>query len=259
MRVVMLHAARQRRPWLIFDVSQAESRLNPFFQGTFTTTHAALKAARSRDDLHSVTTGAHGEIDRIFDEGMIHTRSAIACCAGCSYCCYLKVDARPAEVFAIVQHIRKHFSEAEKTEVLAAAGENRKKIGPMTASQHMGANLRCALLRDGRCSVYPVRPGLCRAFHAQRVQTCKDSFEQPERMDLPHSQVPQIQRALTMAHQGIEKAFADSGYDSRPYELNSALYEALTSEKCEKRWTDKKAAFSRSALAKDYAENNQRG
>lgn len=227
--------------------------MHPLSQRAYDKASTAIAAARSVEELKAVTASAHQENDRLFDEGMIHTRAAIACQAGCCYCCYLKVDAQPAEVFLVADYIRKHFSKEERQEVLAKADENRRKIEPLTAAQHMGANIPCALLREGRCSVYSARPGLCRAFHAQRVQTCKDSFEQPHRLDLPHSQIPQIQMALSLARNGVEQAYADAGYDSRPYDLNSALHEALSKEQPESRWRDKKSAFAHTALAKDYA------
>jgi uncharacterized protein len=65
----------------------------------------------------------------------------IACRAGCSQCCILKT-VFPVEAYNIQQYIAQSGFSAEK---------------PSRAD-----NRQCRFLKDDRCSIYPVRPVICR-------------------------------------------------------------------------------------------------
>jgi Fe-S-cluster containining protein len=228
--------------------------MQQFFERSYAAVKSVISAAKSAEELKAVTAHALVELDDIFAQRMIRLRASIACCAGCCYCCYLKVDVLPAEAFLLADYVLNNCTEDEKSVVLMRAEANRVKISPLSCDQHMGANLPCPLLKDERCLAYSARPSLCRMFHAQTVQTCKESFEQPEDLDSPDSQVTEIRVVLMVAREALAKAYKDCGYDARPYDLNSSLLEALRDTNSEKRWRDKKAAFPRTALAKDYVE-----
>lgn len=220
---------------------------------------SAVRAAKSAGELKAVTASALRDLDQRIAEGVIRLRTSIACCPGCCYCCYLKVDVTPSEAFLLADHVRKNFAEDEINAVLAMADENRRRIFPMSLNQHLAANLPCPFLRVRECSVYPVRPARCRMFHAQTVRTCQASFEQPEKLDIPDSQVRQLCTVLELAHFALDQAYELEGYDTRSYDLNAAVLEALRDPRCERRWRNKKRAFARTALAKDHVEDETGG
>jgi Fe-S-cluster containining protein len=228
-----------------------------FLEGRVAVAKSAIGAARNVEELKAVTARLLDELDGLFAEGMIRTRASIACSAGCCYCCCLKVDVFPAEAFLLADCVKRNCSEDVRNAVLVKAGQNRAKIAPMNVEQHLGANLPCPLLCNGRCSAYLARPSTCRVFHAQTVQTCKTSFEHPEDMHSPDSQIRPIQLVLGAARMAVAQGYEAFSYDARSYDLNSALLEALRDGKCERRWRDKKRAFPRDALAKDHIESGR--
>jgi Fe-S-cluster containining protein len=107
---------------------------------------------------------------------------AIACREGCNYCCFNQVEVTPPEAMLIGDYVVRNFSAADREALLARmrqsaqrkAGKSKKKIA---RQRH---RLPCALLVAGRCSVYPVRPLVCRAMHAFEAESCK-----PERRQGP--------------------------------------------------------------------------
>jgi len=228
--------------------------MNSFFESFYSNATAALKRVKDARDLKAVQAKANEEIDRVFSSVLARSGSAIACREGCSFCCYLKVDIHAGEAFLIADYIRAHFSESARHFVEEKARENWVKIEPMTLNEHFSVNLPCPLLKDGRCSVYSVRPAACRMFHAQTIQTCQESFEQPHDLTAPDSPVPAVRIACGSAHLGVTKAFEDAGYDANAYDLNPAILEALGNSHSERRWRDKKGAFPRNMRAKEPSE-----
>jgi Fe-S-cluster containining protein len=225
-----------------------------FFERQESRAKAAIGAAKNVADLKAITAQWLVELDEIFAEVMIRTRSSIACQRGCFYCCYLKVDVTPAEAFILADFVKESLRKEETDRVLGLAAENQAKISQMNFKQHLGSNLPCPFLKNGQCVAYSVRPSMCRMFHAQTVQTCKESFEKPDDLDAPDSQVAEIRVLLGMARAALDKGHKALGFDRRPYDLNSGLLEAVEDSDCEVRWWNKKGAFSWTALAKDFAE-----
>jgi len=84
------------------------------------------------------------------------------------------VELTPPEALLIGHHIAENFSEAEKETVLANLARNLARTAGKSpaAIAAMRAELPCPLLRERRCSVYPVRPLTCRAMHALNRERC---------------------------------------------------------------------------------------
>jgi len=166
-----------------------------------------------------------------------------ACDSGCWYCCYYKVVARAAEIFLIIDFVRRNFSGEQLTQVTAQAKKNVLEVEGFSHAEHLATNQRCPFLVDAQCSVYSVRPAKCRTFHATDVEGCRLSYERPTDLDLPNSYIPEVLIATEGCTQGFNEAMRFAGYDFRVYDLNSALIEALENPKCAKRFRDKKKAF----------------
>jgi Fe-S-cluster containining protein len=98
----------------------------------------------------------------------------VACREECDACCYNRVELTPPEALIIAHHIAGNFSAAEKEAVLANLARNlaRTQGQDPAAVAGMRAELPCPLLRDRRCSVYPVRPLVCRAMHGLDRERC---------------------------------------------------------------------------------------
>jgi Fe-S-cluster containining protein len=98
----------------------------------------------------------------------------VACREECDACCYNRVELTPPEALIIGHHIAGNFAPAEIEAVLAHLARNLARTHGKSpiAVAGMRGELPCPLLRDRRCSVYPVRPLVCRAMHALDRERC---------------------------------------------------------------------------------------
>ena len=228
--------------------------MNPFFNRFYDYTARSLRAAKGKSGLNAVCSQAHKELDKVFAAELAQSGQQLACCSGCSYCCHIKVDAQPREIFLIADFIRARFSAEKQIDILKRAKENWSKIEPMTLDQHFKAGLPCPLLENEKCSVYQVRPSGCRNAHSLRAEPCKAYLENPESTEIFAEQLLDLKVATVRANLGASAAFEAGGYDSQPYDLNAALIETFENPSCERRWRDKKSAFPKNMVAKDWPE-----
>jgi Fe-S-cluster containining protein len=99
----------------------------------------------------------------------------LACQEGCDACCHNLVELTPPEALLIGHHISRYFSEADQDLVLTQVARNlslaagKSKVALATARQ----DLPCPLLRGRACSIYPIRPMVCRAMHGLNREGCE--------------------------------------------------------------------------------------
>jgi len=221
--------------------------LNSFGKSTV----LAIQAAKDRGQLRKVIAVAHQQLDEIGAGIQKQSNVKLACREGCSFCCYLKVEVSPEEVFLIAEYIRRNLAPAQITEIKKKAKENAVEIQSLTWEEQAGRNIPCALLSEGKCSVYSVRPSVCRKFHATTVDTCKYSYDNPSDFQSKGSENPDLKAVLSFANQGIREGFRSQGFDPNMYDLNCALSEALEDSNAEIKWRAKKRAFSLKSFAKE--------
>ena len=106
----------------------------------------------------------------------------------------------------------------------------------------------CPLLRDGRCSVYSVRPHTCRRQHSQDFAACQFTYDHPADLDFPGAPDRDLFRTLTGAMRQAAEVYAQLGYDDTIYELGTALAEALATPASWRRWRAHQKAFRRAAV-----------
>lgn len=165
------------------------------------------------------------------------------CKAGCAFCCYYKVEVRAHEMLSIKTYISKHFSTEKIQQVLSEAEQNAALIRAITPEQHLTTNMKCPLLQDNQCSVYPVRPYRCRSFHATNADACEKSFADPGNMEIATGMIETVALAADAHSQGFEAAIAHKGLDARVYDFNTALLEVFADADCEKRYLRGKKTF----------------
>lgn len=113
------------------------------------------------------------------------------------------------------------------------------RVDEMSRAEHYAANLPCALLVDGRCSVYAVRPSVCASFHSMSRARCEQSFHAPDGIGTPRNSRPALLELQAFADAVIEAtgaALAAVGLDNRKLELHQALRALLDDTKAADRW-----------------------
>jgi Fe-S-cluster containining protein len=147
----------------------------------------------------------------------------LACCAGCTWCCYFSVDVRAVEVFRILDFVESTFTAEEKTRVYSEIRANRTTLESLSENERMRRNVKCPFLNEGRCTIYTARPQSCRNYHATDVTGCRQSYEDPDNLDIDPDFAPWVYQAGTAHVDAFSTAMRDAGYDVNAYELNCAI------------------------------------
>jgi Fe-S-cluster containining protein len=206
------------------------------------------KEARARKPVNGAaartqTVRMYGRLAALQGEVIARGMVELACERGCSYCCHLRVEIRPHDAFVLAHHVQNNFGAGQRARAIARIEENLERIAQLTAEQHVGANIPCAFLVEGVCSVYEARPATCRKYYSVSVENCRNSFNDtsaPLTGDIEHEQVRLAGNAVAL---GYAKGLEDAGYDATLHELHHAVHSALTNPKAERRYRDGKRPF----------------
>lgn len=209
-----------------------------------------LATAEEPSEFYRVTRRAHLRIDQLVTAMTEDDQVPVACCAGCGYCCHLKVETRAQDVLALAAWIDEHFSAEDRAALLAKAQAHAARLAGLTLEQQLRINFPCPALKDGSCSVYAGRPATCRIVHSTDVKPCIYAYEHPEDLDAKSGADIEMRVGLRVANDGVVFAFREAGYDTELYHLSTALTEAMTDPEAEPRWRAKQRTFSDAALAR---------
>ena len=207
-----------------------------------------LSRAKSSEDFHSALRRALAAFDRLNETIVDQKNTTLVCRAGCSLCCWLRVDVYAPEVFLIADALRKKLTLPELEELLVQLAAHSELVTRLTVFEHATRNVACPLSRDGWCSVYAVRPHTCRRHHSQDLAACQFTYDHPDDMEFPGAHHRELFRDLTEATGLHAAVYEYLGFDNTIYELGSALEEALTDPASWKRWSRKKRAFKRASV-----------
>ncbi len=153
-----------------------------------------------------------------------------ACAKGCSYCCQLKVDAYPQETFRIARGLRERTDQAGLVEALAAHANRNKDVTDKRSREP------CPFLVDHACSIYDLRPAMCRKTVSLDVERCK-AFAETVPSD------PEMFYKSNAIINGAAKAYARAKLAFAPHELVSSVLLALSDPGAEARWWNGEDVF----------------
>ena len=151
-------------------------------------------------------------------------RRAIACKAGCAYCCIVYVQVTPLEALHVARSILARPA-AEVTAVRQRVAAAHATTVGRDSDYRIVLAQPCPLLVDGRCSVYADRPFACRGANSADANACRDAFANPDGPLLPTF----IHQSKTYAAlgRGTAKGLSDTGVRPTLLELIAALHLAL--------------------------------
>jgi Fe-S-cluster containining protein len=169
-----------------------------------------------------VTKAAEERTEHLFAMSQL---GQVACGPDCAYCCYVpRVLVTLPELARILEQVQSWPTDriaALKTR-LTAHVQAQPDVAPP------GARPPCALLIEQRCSVYDVRPLVCRVQHAYDVRECKTHC------DTGISETTQLTVVLDTARgaiSGVIAALEEMGTRVGVLDLSRALLLALDSPK----------------------------
>jgi hypothetical protein len=139
------------------------------------------------------------------------------------------VDVTHPELLAIAAHLRRELPAPALRAHRDRLERHTARTAPLTDEARWAARIPCALLdANGRCSVYPVRPLRCRAFHSTSAAACRLAFDGADEVE-PALNLG-VARVLSAVEAGYDDALAGAGDAAGSVRLESGLLAVLTSE-----------------------------
>lgn len=112
-------------------------------------------------------------------------KGRIACRAGCSACCHMRIVVTPFELAFLAEFIRDQFSSTQLEDLRLRLAETDELTRGMSDEERGRAQIYCPLLVDDKCSAYPARPFECRGYLSMNVDACRRSAKNYDEWDVP--------------------------------------------------------------------------
>jgi len=165
---------------------------------------------------------AQKQVDQARDE-VVRKGVRFDCKKGCAWCCHFAVDAFPQEAFRIARELKTRGDTAASVSALETYVERTKDIASFRR------NVPCPFLVDAACSIYTVRPMMCRKCNSLDVEKCKDpDAVVPENPELTH-------KTGAIMH-GTINGYARNKLSTQARGLAASVLRALTDATAEQRW-----------------------
>ena len=193
--------------------------------GTHEFTVEQLRGSADADACAAVSRRFAGVIDAKFAAAR-GDGAAIACHAGCSFCCYQRVGVLPHEAVALRHKLRDGMPREQALPIERRLLDNARRVAGLSAGEHYAAKIPCAFLVEHRCSAYDARPGTCAVYHSMSRARCAQSFEHPAGLGTPSASRPVLSELQAFGDAQIEATRAglvDAGIEATRVELHEAL------------------------------------
>jgi Fe-S-cluster containining protein len=199
-----------------------------------------LARAQSPQGVYAAVDDAVALADSIMRSGP--TASAVlACGRGCAHCCHRPVGASAPTVLRIAAALRESYNESELAGALALVVTLDEKTHGVAWTLSARPPLPCAFLVGGACSIYAVRPFVCRAWNSADAEVCRQALTEDSiemRFDL-------FQRTTYAAVEaGLQAAVGAAGLDGGQLELTAAVRVALEEPDACERWLAGEPVFA---------------
>lgn len=211
-----------------------QSALEQSSRAVQTTVSAHLAAITSPAALIHFISNLQTGIDKVTQQAQTNG-AELACKPGCSHCCHAPVKALAPEVFKIAREIKKLDPES-----MLAITERLSDYLQQQSSSGMQWQTRppCPFLQNNLCSIYAIRPAVCRRAHSLKLDPCATSApEIPQQLE--------IVLGAEALLQGTAAAYESRGLDAGYYDFCGALLLVLNDTSAEVRWLGGEAVFER--------------
>jgi Fe-S-cluster containining protein len=161
--------------------------------------------------------------------------AALACRAGCNFCCHLQVQVHPHEAIALFRYLQSQMPRQIADQVRAKLKEYTRPPDGATDGSARSQRRPCAFLVAGECAAYEVRPSACAAYHSLSRERCEQSFVDPS---LPTSTaaLQSLQVVAASLEDGVCSELQVQGLKAACDELHSAVAALLANPALIARW-----------------------
>jgi len=173
--------------------------------------------------------GAAADVSQYADEAIAivkdEYRPALHCKERCSYCCCKPgVLTLVPEFLRILDHVRSTFSADAISALAARARRYASQIEGRSFDDPTDESVPCPLLVDGRCSIYEIRPLVCRGYNSTSVDACRRAHEDADELVPIFSVIKDVTDGATV---GAAQQLKTAGFNDSLVDLGSALNVAL--------------------------------
>jgi Fe-S-cluster containining protein len=176
--------------------------------------------------------GAAADVSQYADEAIAivkdEYRPALHCKEGCTYCCCKPgVLTLVPEFLRILDHVQSTFSADAVSALAARARRYASQIEGHSFDDPTDESVPCPLLVDGRCSVYELRPLVCRGYNSTDVDACRRAHEDADELVPIFSVIKDVTDGATV---GVAQQLKAAGFNDSLVDLGSALNVALAAD-----------------------------
>ena len=159
----------------------------------------------------------------------------IQCGAGCGWCCRLPVFASATEIFSIVHFLKETLSVEDLQTLKVKIRKTAESIGDWSIEKRKQNFVQCPLLVDDSCSVYEVRPLVCRGYTSYDKEACrKKTEEENASASIEGFLLQYLVPAYTRL--GLQSTIASIGIAPKDIDLIRGLHRALESAPLFDQW-----------------------
>ena len=206
-------------------------RLEAFLASRDAAYELTYESLRTGIRLHSVIEAAAAVAD-FADQALSiindEFRPRLECGEGCWYCC-----SKPGvlisfpELVRILAHVQSSFDAADLGTLRNAARQYAAALHGRSFDAATAASVPCPLLVNGRCSVYEVRPLVCRGYNSTSASACRRAHADVTAM-VPLFSV--LKDCTDGASVGVSQRLRAEGINDAMIDLGTALSIALVED-----------------------------
>ncbi len=229
------------------DQTEATDALGGMFSDILTSgLNLGVTVDGCTDSLAKIMELAGSLVARVHQE---QEGEAVACGTGCSYCCHAQVKVTPLEALVIFAWVA-HASTPQQRTLLKRRIANNRHLTEGVDLAHrvmVKALTPCIFLKEGTCTIYPVRPLICRAWTSYNSDRCKKAFESGDHTaEIESSGSSNF--VYSLARQAIEKICKAYGLESMPLELPLAMAHCFEHTDLFDKWIQGSTLFATGSL-----------
>jgi Fe-S-cluster containining protein len=187
-----------------------------------------LDALRAGIRLRTVVDSAT-DVARFADEaiGIVKEeyRPSLDCKEGCAYCCCKPgVLVSVPEFVRILDHVRSAFSATDVSALTQRARVYAAQMQGRSFNEFVNDSVPCPFLDDRRCSVYAIRPLVCRGYNSTSVDACRDAHTNADYLVPIFSVIKDVTDGATV---GASQCLQYAGINDALLDLGTAIGIAL--------------------------------
>ncbi|WP_437313444.1 YkgJ family cysteine cluster protein [Sorangium sp. So ce385] len=251
MEVKMTASGRRESEAIRAHVAQTSPALQAFFQAELARAKEVLAGGAAPPSVLGVNAAAR--VAHHLEQ--LAVANAPACAPGCSWCCRGRaVEVLAPEAVAIAAFLAGTRSADDLAGLQAQIARASHGTRALDEAQRWREQTPCFFLNAGtaECSIYPVRPLVCRLHNSVDRDQCRRASEDATQ-NTPVPRHAAFEILYGLAQSAIIVACLEAGLDARSLELTTAVDVALREPEASARWACGERLFEPAATRSEPA------